>query len=95
MTLAKPYEAPMMPVKAGRFLGGAEKAMIVYAPAPRPAAPRPAMARPVMRASALGAAPQMTEPSSKMMMERMKVVLRGKYLYALPPDELNSVSGWS
>lgn len=29
MTLATPYDAPMMPVKAGLFFGGAEKAMIV------------------------------------------------------------------
>ena len=80
MTLARPYEAPMMPVNAGRRLGGAEKAMMVYAPAPRPAAPTPAMARPAMRASALGAAPQMTEPTSKMRIAMRKDVLSGKNL---------------
>lgn len=80
MTLARPYDAPMSPVKAGRFFGGAEKAMMVYAPAPRPAAPTPAMARPVMSASALGAAPQMTEPTSKMRMAMRKEDLRLKNL---------------
>ena len=29
MTEPTPYAAPRMPVKAGRFLGGAEKAMMV------------------------------------------------------------------
>jgi hypothetical protein len=53
-----------------------------------PAAPTPAMARPTMSASELGAAPQMTLPTSKMMMETRKVILSGKYLNALPPGAM-------
>ena len=49
-----------------------------------PEAPSPVMARPMIRAMALGAAPQMRLPSSNTRMDEMKVVLRGKYLYAFP-----------
>ena len=48
MTAATPYEAPIMPVNVGLFLGSAIKKIIVYAPDVTPAAPRPAMARPTI-----------------------------------------------
>lgn len=49
-----------------------------------PAPPMPAMARPMMRMKDVGAAPHRRLPTSNTMMEDKKVVLRGKYLYALP-----------
>ncbi len=41
-------------------------------PEKMPAEPRPAMARPTMKAVELGAAPQMAEPVSKIIIERRK-----------------------
>ena len=70
----------MMPVNIGLRLGAAEYAISVYAPEPMPAAPTPAMARPTMRASEFGATPQIRLPTSKMKIERRKVIFRGKYL---------------
>jgi hypothetical protein len=84
MTAAMPYEAPIIPVYVALFLGSAAKAIIVYAPDPTPAAPRPAMARPTIKAVEFGATPQIKLPISKMKMDIRKLILRGKYLYALP-----------
>lgn len=47
-TAPTPYEAPIIPVNIGLFLGSAIKKIIVYAPDMTPAAPRPAMARPTI-----------------------------------------------
>src|ERR1700753_1024177 len=49
-----------------------------------PAPPTPAMARPTMSVVELCATAQIKLPSSKMAMDMMKVVLRWKYLKALP-----------
>lgn len=57
MTLATPYDAPRIPVKAALICGLAENAMIVYEPEAIPAPPRPAIARPTMRAVLFGATP--------------------------------------
>jgi hypothetical protein len=67
-------------VNKGRRFGDAEKAIIVYDPAPTPAAPRPAMARPAMSASGFLAAQHMTEPTSKTAIAVRKEVLSGKNL---------------
>jgi len=55
-----------IPVKIGLFTRGTEYAMMTRAPEKIPADPIPAMARPMMRATEVGAAPQTTEPTSKM-----------------------------
>jgi hypothetical protein len=47
---------------------------MVYEPEKRPAAPIPHIARPMIRAVELGAAPQITLPSSKKKMEVRYVV---------------------
>ncbi len=65
MTDATPNVAPITPVKAGLFAGGAEKAMMVYAPEAIPAPPRPATALPTMRVVELFATAQIKLPSSK------------------------------
>ena len=74
----------MIPVNIGLFFGEAEKAMMVYAPEPIPAAPNPAIARPTMSALLLGETPQIREPSSKVKRLMRKLIFNGKYLYALP-----------
>lgn len=79
-TEAVPKTAPMRPVKAGRFAGSTEKAMMVYAPDAIPAPPAPAMARPTIKVVLFLATPQMREPSSKMKMLIKKLSLSGKYL---------------
>ena len=61
----------MNPVNMGLFLGSAEKAMMVYAPEPMPAAPRPAMARPTMNMADEVATAQINEPTSKMPRKNM------------------------
>ena len=80
MTLATPKVAPISPVYAGRLAGGAEKAMMVYAPDAIPAPPRPAIARPTIRVVLLLATPQIKLPTSNQKMEIRKTHLRSKYL---------------
>jgi hypothetical protein len=48
-TLESPYEAPMNPVYAGRFVGVAANAIMVNDPEKTPAPPMPAKARPTIR----------------------------------------------
>lgn len=55
-----------MPVKIGLLTKGTAYAMMTRAPEKIPADPTPAIARPMMRATEVGAAPQTTEPISKM-----------------------------
>jgi hypothetical protein len=60
-----PNKAPSSPTIIGRIDIGATCTTAVVAPVKRPAAPRPAIARPTMKADDVGAAPQATEPISK------------------------------
>lgn len=55
-----------------------EYAMIIRAPEKMPAEPMPATARPIIRAVEFGAAPQIAEPISKMVMAIKKTHLTGK-----------------
>lgn len=52
--------------------------MIIRAPEKIPAEPMPATARPIIRAVELGAAPQIADPISKMVMAIKKTHLTGK-----------------
>lgn len=92
VTAARPYVAPITPVKVALFLGSAAKAIIVYAPDPTPAAPTPAMARPTIRTGEFGATPQIKLPSSKMKMAIRKLIFSGKYLYTFPHIDWNPPS---
>lgn len=65
----------MIPVKAGLFASETDLAMMINAPEKIPAPPIPAMARPTMRATELGLAPQMAEPTSKINTAPTKVHL--------------------
>lgn len=76
-TLAIPHIAPMMPVKAGRFARGTDLAMMINAPEKMPAPPMPAIARPTMRATELGLAPQIAEPTSNVARALINVHLIG------------------
>ena len=84
MTDARPYEAPITPVYAGRSSGLTANPIIVYAPLAIPAPPTPASARPNISAVGLGETPQIRLPSSKMKTDRRKVYLRSQNLKALP-----------
>jgi hypothetical protein len=53
-------------MKMGRLRSGTLYPIMVMPPENRPAAPTPATARPTMSMGELTAAPQITEPSSKM-----------------------------
>jgi hypothetical protein len=75
-------------VSIGRFAGRALKPIIMYAPEEIPALPTPAIARPTINTTLVGATPQMREPTSKIKIEIKKLILRGKYLYALPPIQV-------
>ena len=74
----------MKPISTGRFFGSALKATMLVPPTDMPAPPTPAMARPTIRAVLFGAMPQIRLPTSKINTEMMKVILRSKYLKALP-----------
>lgn len=71
-TEATPKIAPRNPVHIGRFCSGTLCMIITIAPEETPADPSPAMARPRMKAVEFGAAPQITEPSSKRPMTARK-----------------------
>jgi hypothetical protein len=60
------------------------KATMIMAPLKRPDAPKPAMARPTMRATELGAAPQIADPTSKMSSAPKKTHLIFRHEYSLP-----------
>lgn len=64
-TEARPYMPPISPVNIGLFTSGTAYAIMTRAPENIPADPTPATARPMIRATEVGAAPQMTEPTSK------------------------------
>lgn len=57
---------------------------MIKAPAKIPAPPTPAIARPMIKASELGAAPHIAEPTSKMKMAVKKTHFTGKKVYSLP-----------
>ena len=76
--------APIMPINAATFCFGTEKAMIVNAPDPRPAAPTPEIARPMINVVLLRETAQIRLPTSKRKMENINVGLRAKNLYAFP-----------
>jgi len=80
----------MIPVKAALICGRAENAIIVYAPEATPAPPSPAIARPTIRAVEFGATPQSRLPTSNTKRDIKKVILSGKYLYALPHVDWNA-----
>jgi hypothetical protein len=81
---ASEYVMPMTPNMMGFFSGGTLSEAILKPPTDRPAPPQPAMARPATSALELGAAPQMTLPTSKTSMDQRKHHLRLKYLNSLP-----------
>ena len=74
MTEARPNTRPKMPWKTGRLWSGTMGIMTIMAPVKMPADPKPAMARPAMKTGEFGAAPQMVEPTSKMMIEPKKTL---------------------
>lgn len=75
-TEAMPNMPPINAVKLERFSSGTENAMMMSAPESTPAPPRPAIARPAMNMAEVLAAPQMTEPTSKMSSAIRKVHFR-------------------
>ncbi len=84
MTDARPYEAPIKPVYAGRSSGLTANPIIVYAPLAIPAPPTPASARPKISDVGFGDTPQMRLPSSNIKTDSKKVYLRSQNLKALP-----------
>jgi hypothetical protein len=68
-TDAIPYILPKRAPYFALFSSGTEQAMIMKLPAKMPAEPTPAIARPMINAVEFGAAPQMSEPTSKITME--------------------------
>ena len=66
---------PKMPWYTGRLASGMTFTMMTMAPFIMPAAPKPEMARPTIKAFDVGAAPQMTDPISKMTMMPKKTHL--------------------
>lgn len=68
----------IIPIKDGRRAKGTELEMILIAPLRRPDAPMPAMARPTMNMVDDWAAPQSTEPISKIRKKHNHETLRGK-----------------
>lgn len=64
---------PEIEVSIGRLRRGTSETMIIMAPVKMPAEPTPAIARPIMNAVDVGAAPQITEPTSNTTMQEMKV----------------------
>jgi hypothetical protein len=83
-TLETLKTAPIMPINAATLCFGTEKAMIVNAPDPRPAAPTPEIARPMIKVVLLGETAQIRLPASKRKIEKTKVGLSAKNLYAFP-----------
>jgi len=65
----------MIPVYIGRLWRGTALTIITIAPENIPHEPRPAIARPVMKTFEEGAAPQMTEPTSKIAMQVSQITL--------------------
>lgn len=64
-TEASPYIAPTIPTYIGRRTRGTVREIMITPPLKTPADPRPAIARPTIKAFDVGAAPQISEPSSK------------------------------
>lgn len=62
-----------MEVSIGRLRRGTSATMIIMDPVKIPAEPIPAIARPMMNAVEVGAAPQITEPTSNTIMQEIKV----------------------
>lgn len=67
-TEAMPYILPSSAAYLARFSTGTDRVIMMKLPAKIPADPTPAMARPMIKAVEFGAAPQIADPSSKMMM---------------------------
>jgi hypothetical protein len=70
-----PKRLPMNPVIIGRFCRGTASVMMTMVPEKIPQDPIPAMALPIMNAIEFGAAPQIADPISKMMMAAKKIHL--------------------
>lgn len=64
---------PVIEVSMGRLRRGTSETMIIMAPVKMPAEPIPAIARPTINAVEVGAAPQITEPTSNTIMQEIKV----------------------
>lgn len=69
MAAATPYEAPSIPIYAGRCLGGADNAIMVKAPEEIPAPPTPVIARPIQSARLFGATPKRKSHNSSVLTE--------------------------
>lgn len=67
-----PNSNPNIELMIGRFAGGTSGIVSSIAPEKMKADANPAIARPRMKAVELGAAPQSTEPTSKMIIEERK-----------------------
>lgn len=63
---------------------------MINAPEKMPAPPTPAIALPAIKTEEELAAPQIKEPTSKMMMATRKVHLTEKMLYSLPKGSWNA-----
>ena len=77
-TDAIPYILPNSAPYFALFSSGTEQAMVTKLPAKIPAEPTPAIARPMINAVEFGAAPQINEPTSKIIMDTEYAHLRLK-----------------
>jgi hypothetical protein len=76
----------MMPVKAGRRIGGTAKATMQYDPVMTLAAPTLVIARPTISMTLDRETPHRRLPSSKIRILVIKTLFMSKYLYALPQN---------